>query len=732
MAEKKKSQKAKKKGVLLPDVPETAAPSVNEEETSEQKRRADRTVDQLIESLFGEKKKSGGNVVTQPEPKEIPREPIHTEQRDMVAEMPEEELTGDALLFDEPAVQELSLKEEMEASPADFRLLLELEYEQELGEAIGFERIRTYHEKSMNGRKSSRRRAVREDEFETQEQDTKVRRRYARERTGWLVRLGISVCLLVLMLFYENAALMTRLFDGPLDGAHYPVPYILIGLQILLLDVAVCYRPLREGLSRLLRFSPVDHSVPAAILLSTVLYHVIVLFLPIRQYPVLFLSPAALCITLLAASELLNLYREGFAFDVISARRQKYAILPRVCVGGTQSSARDRLNTNGDGGSVWYLRPVGFVRNYFTNTAVRGTHHRNLGAHFLLISALGTVLALFSFASGAISSQTLAVFFVSLLLCAPAISSLLTALPLFFCACFCLRGRGAIIGEAPLEYCGGRDTLILPDTDLFVAMSHEHFQLLDLCDAHRVTVLIRALLEKVQSPLAAAFGVDAGSRVGSAELTLTHIGAGGVQAVLGETAETVAIGTAKYMIEHELVLPASEQGRTEDIYRLLVAVNGRICAAFCVRYAPVADLAALFTALMRDGVYMTVRSKDPCVREEIFAELFPQLPRAVAVQKPSVDELELRTDRVDSCVVSLGSCKELARTYMFCRRVRRARLWGKLSQLLAVLLGGGFAALLTLAGHVLSGGWITLWMLIWCGVYAFVSYFYLRRPTDDI
>ena len=42
MAEKKRSQKAKKKGVLLPDVPETAAPSVGEEETSEQKRRADR------------------------------------------------------------------------------------------------------------------------------------------------------------------------------------------------------------------------------------------------------------------------------------------------------------------------------------------------------------------------------------------------------------------------------------------------------------------------------------------------------------------------------------------------------------------------------------------------------------------------------------------------------------------------------------------------------------------
>lgn len=711
---------------MLPDVPETQAQSVTESAPSEEKRRADKEVDQLIESLFGEKKKSGVAVV-KPAKEEAP---LPSDQVLIVAESPEETVE-DALVAQElPPV--LSFKEEIEASSNDFRLLLEMEYEEELGKAIGFERIRSYHEKAMNGRKSARKHAARENEFEAQEQDAEVRRRYAKERTGWLVRLGISVCLFILMLFYEDAALMTRLFDGPLDGAHYPVPYVLIGLQILLLDAAVCYRPLREGVSRLLHFSPADHSVPAVVLLATGLYHVAVLFLPIRQYPVLLLSPAALCITLLAAGKLLNLYREGFTFDVVSARRQKFAILSRVCVGGKQSSARARLETNGEGGSVWYLRSVGFVRNYFANTTARGTPHRHLGACFLLIAALSVVLALFSYAGGEILSVVIAVFFAALLLCIPTISSLLTAIPLFICSCFCLRGRGAIVGEMPLERCGGKDTLVLPDTDLFTAMLHEHFQLLERCDVHRVTVLIRALLEKVQSPLAAAFGVDVTSRIGTAELTLTHIGAGGVTASLGEGAETVAIGTAKYMIENELALPASEQGRIEDVNRLLVAVDGRICAAFDVRYMPAADVGSLFAALSRDGVHVTVRSKDPCVREEVFAALFSQLPFVVTVQKPDVGELELRTDRVDSCVVSLGSCKELARTYMFCRRVRRARFLGKLLQLFAMFGGGALAVLLMLGGQVLSGGWITLWMLSWCGLYALVSYFYLRRPTDDI
>ena len=735
MAKNKKYRKAKGKDLLLPYVPDAPGAAAGEQ-TSETKRRADRTVDQLIESLFGEKSKRGSAAVMLRERESVPSEAVHSEPiedvTELVAEVPEHKAQIEVLDFEPLPATELSFKEEIEASAADFRLLLDMEYEQELGDAIGFERIRAYHEKHMNGHKSSRRRASRENEFESQAQDAEVRRRYARERKRAIVRLAISAFLLLLMLLYENTALMTRLFNGPLDGARYPMPYVLIGLQLLLLDAWVCYRPLREGFARILRFSPADHSAHAAIVLVSAVYHVVILFLPIRHYPVLFLSPAALSITLLAASELLNVCREGLAFDVVSARRQKYAILPRICVGGEQSSARARLEKSGEDGTVWYLRPVGFVRNYFANTKAQGVGHANLGAHFLLIAAIGTVLALFFYAGGAIPSQATAMLMVVMLLCAPAISSLLTALPMFFCAAFCLRGRGAIIGEAPLEQCRGNDTLTLPDTDLFAAIQHDHFHLLDLCDAHRVTVLVRALLEKVQSPLATTFGVDPASRISTADLAITHIDACGVLAELHGGESRVAIGTAKYMQQRGFVLPIGEEARAVDVRRLLVAVDGRVCASFSVRYTPAADLQALFLALMRDGVRVTVRSKDPALREEVFAELFPQLPGKVLVQKPSVDELELRTDRVDSGVVSLGSCKELARTYMFCRRVRRAGLLGKIIQVLCVLCGGALAAFLTLRAQLLSAAWITLWMFLWCGIYAVTCYFYLRRPTDDI
>ena len=741
MAEKKKKRGTKKNELLLPHVADIPTPSAPNEEPSEEKARADQRVEDLIRSLFGEKNQDGTVAVAMP---------VRTKQEEDIAKAQElsqaaftetvEDMdislgeAGVSLreVLSESELQELSLKDQMENSAADFRLLLEMGYEQELGEAIGFERIRTYHEKNMNGKKTARRTAGEHAEFEKQSEDVEVRRRYARERRAWCLRLGASVLLLIFLLFYENASLMASLFGGILDGATFPIPYTLIGLQILLLDAVLCYRPLWEGIVRLLRFSPENHSAHAAILLSGVLYHVIVLFLPQEGYPVLILSPAALSVTLLAVGKLLDLYREGFAFDVVSARKQKYAVLPRTSVGGVQSSARAELAADNRDGNVWYLRPVGFVRNYFANTAQRGARHQNLGAHFLLIAGIGTAVALFAFSAGAQPAQIFAFFFVTALLCAPAISSLLTSLPLFFCACFSLRNKGAIIGEAVVETCGGKDTLVLPDTDLFVSMEHEHFQLIDLCDAHRVTVLIRALLEKVQSPLATAFAVDTALRIGAGELTLTHVGEQGVGAEMRQTRTTIAIGTLAYMEEQEISVPETQQGRALDPHRLLVAVDGRACAAFRVRYVPAADLEALLKELERSGVKVVVRSKDPCVRAGIFAEFFPDLVTPVEIQRPFAGELEIRTDRVDSCVVSLGSCKELARTYVVCRRVRRVGVVGKFLQILSLLTGGALSALLAIWDVLPVGGLITLWMLVWCGTYAMTSYFYLRRPTDDI
>ena len=182
----------------------------------------------------------------------------------------------------------------------------------------------------------------------------------------------------------------------------------------------------------------------------------------------------------------------------------------------------------------------------------------------------------------------------------------------------------------------------------------------------------------------------------------------------------------------EVTSRASEVAPELYARMLAVAVDDRVAAQFWVRYTAAADVKRLLRDLEHAGVQIAVLSKDPCVREDVFARLFPRRSHPVRVIKPSVKEMELRVSRVDSNIVALDSAKELARTYVACRRVRRAGIWGKGLQLLSMLLGGTLSVLLSLLGGSLSAGTVTLWILFWSTLYGGLSYLALRHAPEDL
>lgn len=740
-------------GLLLPHVSEDALPQ--QQPLSEEAQHAKATVDLLVRDLFGAKEAerspdipipshvSGGNV-RPPEEGEAVQAPVPEAQADADADVDE-----DAVLAVEQELEEeripleeveepLTLREQIESSVEDFRLLLQMDYEDELGNAIGFERIRNYHERELNGKTAASQRArnprIREYEKLDTDVETEIRRVYSRQKTARILYLSASVLFLILLLLYEQPRMMARMFGGLLDGNTYPVSYILIGIQLLLLDAALCYRQLWEGLVRLARFSPVDVSLTCALLIGTALYHIVLLFVPHTTYPELYLSPAALCLVLLCLSELLNWRRESLAFEIVSARRQKFAMLPRICVGGKEGRVKEALLEGDARERVRYLRPVDFVRHYFNNTAKRASPYRNLGSQLMLILAIGASVGLIAWGMGGKADRVVSTVFMAILLCAPASSMLLYTLPMFLASVLRLRGKGALIGEAPVSECGEPTALVLPDQEIFVGMEHDHFRLSAEGDAHRVSVLARALLERINSPLAQAFSVDVGSRLDPSALQVVEVETNGVMGEIGERRTRVLIGTPAYLARYGLEVTSRASEVAPELYArmLAVAVDDRVAAQFWVRYTAAADVKRLFRDLDRVGVQIAILSKDPCVREDVFARLFPRMNRPVQVIKPSVKEMELRVSRVDSNIVALDSCKELARTYVACRRVRRAGIWGRALQLLSMALGGALSFVLSLIGGSLSAGPVTLWILFWSALYGGLSYLLLRQPSDEI
>lgn len=630
--------------------------------------------------------------------------------------------------------EKLELKRSVESSEEDFEFLLELDYEDELGNTIGFEKIRDYHELGMNGQEVSHRRRHKSGEpreYEVQGQDTSLRRTYVEKKRGYIVQLAIAVALTVILFVYERASWMAALFGGPFDGAAYPVSYILFGMQILLIGAVFCHRRLLDGFLRLVRFSPIDDSLCSVLLLVTFGYHIALLFLPHSGYPTLYLSPAAGCMALLALSDLLEWYRESLAFQVISSRKQKYALIPRVSVGGKQNNAREQLLETAREEKLWYVRPVGFVRNYFANTAKRVEHTHSLGAQLLLIASIGAALGLYVLASGGTVGEMLRTAFLTFLFCLPTVLLLITSLPMFLAACLRLKRRGAIVGEETVYSCGEPTALVMPDSETFSEMENEQFEFVGDADVHRVSVLVRALLEKVQSPLMHTVDVERSMRLDPAAITLTEIDTQGVAAVVGEEQTPMLMGSVEYLQKYGIrVRPRAGVSFGELRRRLLcVAIDHKVTALFLVRYRLTADMSTLLDELHAEDVRVLVRTRDPGVHNDLFVQLRPDSPDPVTVMKPTAAEMEIRTDRVDATVVALGSCKEAARTFVTCRRVRRAAMFGKLFQVGSIVVGAVLSALLTAFGKLGSvpSVLVTLWLLFFCGVHALTSFFYLRE-----
>lgn len=743
MARKHKAPRDGATGVLLPQV--TEKESASSKARSEEEQRALDAVASIEKDLFGTMGTARTKGAAPKREKKTPAPVEKESEREDALKLEElSPLTPSLIEEDEgeviepvrriaPEVSEVRNRALAETAEEDFKFLLDMDYEIELGNTIGFEKICSYHEKQMNGYTSARRRQRNELEFNAQTQDTEIRRSYAKQRTEKILRLAFSLFLFLLLVIYERPAVMARLLGGPFDGAAYPVSYILIGIQLLVLDVALFYKPLWEGFLRLVRFSPVDYSFTSVLVISTVLYHFVQIFISHDSYPVLYLSPAALGLALLSCVEFLNWYRESLSFDVVAARRQKYGLVPRISVGGKQESAKERLFRDEDDGDMSYARPIGFVRNYFTNTAQHMEHHRNLGAQLLLILSLGVALGLFALAGGADGELVFRTVFATVLLSAPAASPLLASVPMFFATVLRLRGKAAIIGERPIAECSVPATIVLPDNEIFTAMEHEHFRLMENCDLHNVSVLARALLERVGSPLAEAFSVDVDSRLAPDQLTLLEIETEGVLAHVNESGVEILIGTVSYLKDRGIPVRGLADDIPASVYNrlLCVAMDGRVAAIFLVRYRLADDVRSLFRALDRMGVPVAIRTKDPCVREEVLARLVTHVARPIQVIKPSVKEMELRAERVDTTVVSTDSCKELARAYVACRRIRRVGVWGKLLQTFSMVLGAMLAALLALLHTAPSALFVTVWLTVWCALYAMLSYTFLRRQADE-
>ena len=638
------------------------------------------------------------------------------------------------------SAEQVALKRRLESSEADFKLLVDLDYEDELGEAIGFEKIREYHERVVNGRTretvTGRVREKGDYEYTSHSLDVKISNFYAKQRRRHIINLAVGLVIMILLFVFERSVVVREMFGAPYTGFAYAPGYIVTGLVLFLALVALLRKPLIDGILRLCRLAPSDYSLSAVVVIVSLIYHIFLFFAPSESSMRLFLSPAATSLLLIALSDFFNWHRESCAFRVVSSKYPKYALMTRVSVGNREGDAKRRLFESEQRERVLYVRPVNFVRNYFANTRKKTDHHRSFGAEMLLVAAISFVFALFTVVFGNDLSYALHTAYVTFLITSPVLTTLATSMPMVMATWLRLKRTGAIVGESAVYECGGKTALVLPDDECFKPMPHEQFELVKNCDAERAAVLIRALLERIGSQLVHSVDVPEKLRLPTDAVTLTDIDEHGVAAVVaGERKTPILLGDVAYLQRYGIRVAPKKDGRYEELCRnmLCVAIGNRLTALFIARYRAEDGMRELLDATDAEDVRLVIRTKDPGVHDTLLATLFDGAPLPVRVVKPLALESDIRADYVDASVVAIGSSLEAARTFTVCRRIRRAIRLGKVWQLLAIFVGALLAGALTFFGKLaaLPAYPVVAYNLCWCGVHAISSLLFLRKGRDE-
>ena len=283
----------------------------------------------------------------------------------------EEELVE---LPDEESAERLS-----EAMDDDtLNLLLQLDCKDELTASMGEERLQKriaeqYEEDIPLDMRSIQ--AEEASDIKTSEvRLEQIRGAYRRRRSGLSWRLAGTVLLTLFLGLLEIPPLFGVEYGGILDYGEYPVVYVLFGLQLFLLCLAVSWKQLWESLKKTFFWKPnrYSHTVLSAIVVLVYDLFLIVTSKMLLEKPTVF-HFAVSCILLVAVlSEWMLNEREYRSFKLFFSGRKKYTL---TSVRGQGSLAEQMAAAEGgEAPSVFVPTGVSSPKGFFRMIAEKDTY----------------------------------------------------------------------------------------------------------------------------------------------------------------------------------------------------------------------------------------------------------------------------------------------------------------------------------------------------------------------
>ncbi len=621
-------------------------------------------------------------------------DPLEEEADEAVEELPEEDVEYDEAVDFENLVSEVVGEETEELSESDISLMVGLGMEDELARNIGQEDAVQLTDDFLADQQEwvDKAHHYGPDEYTDPSQNRKIAIEYTKKNTWGIIRLLAAVALTVAIFFYENLPVFGYQIGGFADPAHYPVVYVMLGLQLLFFLVAIAFPSVTFGVKNLFSMKMLPSSIAfisaAAATLNTV--HTAFSITPGVE-PKLFNLPAALCLLMAVADEFFTNKREIFSFNIVSSKNPKY-VMRRLNTKDSklENQAVSDLNEESSGDIV-KIAKTDFVEGYFWRTKNRGTVDRPFVFLLLVLTmVLSLIVGLYVLLTHRAGSAVETAF-VSLMTALPVSAVMVGFYPFYRANKEAYYNDCTIVGEGSVEEYSDTEVISFDDVNVFpsVNVKVRNVRLYNNCRIDKVLYYASSVFAATGGPLADVFEVATMEMGHSEDVNILDTGAGFIEATVNGknilfAKEEALLSRGIYIPENVLV--NNEEDVSPDTSVMYMIYQGRLVSKMILSYVVDADFEYIIRQLADSGMYVCVKTFDPNIDEELINRqvVGNNYPLKVIKYK-GTEEITKYSDRTEGGIVSRGTTKALLQTISYCDRIVGAKKTGYVLSVIAAI-----------------------------------------------
>ena len=612
----------------------------------------------------------------------------------------------------------------------DMNILLGLGMEEELEKNVGTDRVSRFVEKQQSVHQKTeqlnRERAALAYEYTTKTQTREVAARYSSGcRTARLKLVAAVVLTFVLFIFECHSTLGIEL-GGAFDPVVYPVVYIMVGLQLMVIVAALAFTPLISGMRSFFSGKPTPECVAGFAVIIDIIYSAVISFCgPFSDPgPQTYNLPVAVGLLFLCVYEWLNVRRERYSFGVISSNKKKYALASlSMAESHLEHEAFSDLMEEGDSAediNVLKIEGADFVGDYFLRTNRYPGGRKFIG--FIIPAILVVAAAFFAYkfnASGSLYEGLGAVAAVSLTFLPVSVFYMFSH-PFFRAVSRAREEECTIVGESSVEEYADAAIIAFDDKNVFPSTG-VNVRGINVFGNNRIDQVLytaASVFCTLGGPLSDVFDIATRDIGHSDDVTLGRCLPGLLEVTVNGS--SVMFGTLDALEEAGVRIPRPLAEHRNDEFGDTVCVmfmveNGRFVARMLIQYLVDPEFEFTLKQLERSGMFVGIKTFDPNVTEAFLGKQIKLKHYPVRIIRcKSLDDRTRVADTTVSGVVSADSPKPLLQTVTLCEKVLHARSVNTMLVIISLFVSLIVSLLSVLFGALtLSPLFIVIYQLFW-------------------